>query len=44
MNAIEKATKIIEFKNKIDAIFLLMGSKRKPTDNDINWYIEDYGG
>lgn len=44
MNAIEKATKVLEFKNKIDAIFLLMGSKRKPTDNDINWYIEDYGG
>ena len=44
MNAIEKATKVLEFKNKIDAIFLLMGSRRKPTDNDINWYIEDYGG
>ena len=44
MNAIEKATKVLEFKNKIDAIFLLMGSKRKPTDNDINTYIEDYGG
>lgn len=44
MNAIEKATKVLEFKNKIDAIFFLMGSKRKPTDNDINWYIEDYGG
>lgn len=43
-DVIAKATKIIEFKNKIDAIFLLMGSKRKPTDNDINWYIEDYGG
>ena len=44
MNAIEKATKVLEFKNKIDAIFLLMGSKRKPTDIDINRYIEDYGG
>ena len=44
MNAIEKATKVLEFKNKIDAIFFLMGSKRKPTDNDINRYIEDYGG
>ena len=44
MNAIEKATKILEFKKKIDAIFFLMGSKRKPTNNDINRYIEDYGG
>ena len=44
MNAIENATKVLEFKNKIDAIFFLMGSKRKPTDNDINRYIEDYGG
>lgn len=44
MDAIEKAKKVLEFKNKIDAIFFLMGSKRKPTDNDINWYIEDYGG
>ena len=44
MNAIENATKVLEFKKKIDAIFLLMGSKRKPTNNDINWYIEDYGG
>lgn len=44
MNAIEKAKKVLEFKNKIDAIFILMGSRRKPTDNDINWYIEDYGG
>lgn len=44
MDTIEKAKKVLEFKNKIDAIFLLMGSKRKPTDNDINRYIEDYGG
>ncbi len=44
MDAIEKAKKVLEFKNKIDAIFFLMGSKRKPTNNDINWYIEDYGG
>lgn len=43
-DVIAKATKVLEFKKKIDAIFLLMGSKRKPTDNDINWYIEDYGG
>ena len=44
MDAIEKAKKVLEFKNKIDAIFFLMDSKRKPTNNDINWYIEDYGG
>ena len=44
MDAIEKAKKVLEFKNKIDSIFILMGSKRKPTNNDINWYIEDYGG
>lgn len=43
MDAIEKAKKVLEFKNKIDSIFILMGSKRKPTNNDINWYIEDYG-
>ena len=43
-DVIAKATKVLEFKKKIDAIFFLMGSKRKPTDNDINWYIEDYGG
>lgn len=44
MDAIEKAKKVLEFKNKIDSIFILMDSKRKPTNNDINWYIEDYGG